>query len=198
MPAVDDPTSLAASLPGQVADVKRQLKDLAANNTQAVSQALAAATAASAAASSASAAATTAANAATAARVVPVTGSSSSAGFTLTTSYAILIIFGLTVPSGCTRALVSASAFVSSLTSSTGGDRLYVQAAINGAVGPESNNPMGASNPVGAASAFQTQNLSGLTPGGTISISVQAHIMVGPGASAFANATLSAMAIFQT
>ena len=197
MPAVDDPFSIAASLPGQMATLKGQLKDLSVNNTQALTQALAAATAAAGSAATASAAATAAANAATAARVVPVVNSSSAAGFTLTTSYAILVIFGLIVPSGCTRALVSASGFVSNVSSSTTGDRLYVLAAINGVAGPESNNPMGASNPVGAASAFQTQNLSGLTPGGTISIALQAHITTGPGSSFFANATLSAMAIFQ-
>ena len=43
MPAIDDPTSIAASLPGQMAEMKRQMKDLSVNNTQALTQALAAA-----------------------------------------------------------------------------------------------------------------------------------------------------------
>ena len=65
MPAVDDPFSIAASLPGQMATLKGQVKDLSVNNTQALTQALAAATAAAGSAATASAAATAAATAAT-------------------------------------------------------------------------------------------------------------------------------------
>ena len=55
MPAVDDPFSIAASLPGQMATLKGQLKDLSVNNTQVLTQALAAATAAAASAAAAAA-----------------------------------------------------------------------------------------------------------------------------------------------
>ena len=72
MPAVDDPFGIAASLPGQLADVKRQMKDLSVNNTQALTQALAAA---SASAASARAAAT----ALQASVVTPVTAVATSA-----------------------------------------------------------------------------------------------------------------------
>ena len=197
MPAVDDPLSLAASLPGQVADVKRQLKDLAANNTQAVSQALAAATASAASASAASAAATTAANAATAATVTAAVGSASSAGFTLTASYAILASFALIVPAGYTRALVSVSVFAAGTTGAAGADHIYVRAVANGVAGPESITATAPSIPVGSAAAFLTQSLTGLSAGAGISISVQAHLVNGPGSPLFTNATASATAIFQ-
>ena len=197
MPAVDDPLSLAASLPGQLADAKRQIKDLAANNTQAISQALAAATAASAAASAASVAASAAATAANNARMTAAVGNSAAAGYTLTTGYATLASFALTVPAGFTRALVSVSVFAAGASGAGSADRIYVQAVTNGVTGPESITATAPSLPVGSASAFQTQNLSGLTGGATITISVQAHLAVGPGSPLFTNATASATAIFQ-
>ena len=189
MPAVDDPFSIAASLPGQMATLKGVVKDLSVNNTQALSQALAAATAAAASASSASAAAT-------AARVAPGIGSNSTTGFTLSTSYATLTSFGLTVPSGYSRALISVSAFASSTTAAASADRIYVQAVTNGVTGPESISATSTSLPSGSAAAFQSQNLSGLTGGSVIPIAVQAHLATGPGSTLYTNATVTAVAIF--
>ena len=99
MPAVDDPFSIAASLPGQMATLKGQLKDLSVNNTQALTQALAAA---SASAASASLAATAATNA----TVIPAVGHSNSSGYALTNSAAEITRATITVPAGYTRALV--------------------------------------------------------------------------------------------
>ena len=99
MPAVDDPTSLAASLPGQMATMRGQLKDLSVSNTQALTLAL---TAASAAAASASAAATAAANA----TVIPAVGHSNTSGYALTTTPAEITRATIPVPAGYTRALV--------------------------------------------------------------------------------------------
>ena len=197
MPAIDDPFGVAASLPGQVAKLRMDIKDLAANNTQAASLAASSATAAAASANAAAASATSAASAATAAQISPAVGNGSAAGFTLTLSYATLVVFGIPVPSGYTRALVIASAFIGSISASTTGDRIYMQTVINSVAGPESTVVLSAASPVGCASAFETQSLSGLSAGGTISISVQAHLQVGPGSSAYSNATASAMVIFQ-
>ena len=190
MPAVDDPFSIAASLPGQLADVKRQMKDLSVNNTQALTQALAAASAASAAAS---AAATAASNA----RINVAVGNASASNYLITTSYATIASFGLTVPSGYTRALVSVSAFATGLSAASSLDRIYVQAVSNGVAGPQGIAEMVPSLPIVGASAFQTQSLSGLTAGSTISVSVQARLGTGPGDTPFTNASVSAMAIFQ-
>ena len=130
------------------------------------------------------------------AQVVPGIGSNSATGYTLSTSYATLTSFTLTAPSGYTRALVSVAVFASGTSNSTGPDRVYVQAITNGVVGTESIATTGPSLPMGSASAFQTQSLSGLTSGSTISVSVQARLAFGPGSSVFTNATASASALF--
>jgi len=183
MPAVDDPFSISASLPGQLKTVRDQIKDLASNNTQAASAAAAAATAA----------ATAAANA----MINVAVGNASASNYLLTTSYATIASFGLTVPSGYTRALVSVSAFATGLSAASSLDRVYVQAVSNGVAGPQGIAEMVPSLPIVGASAFQTQSLSGLTAGSTISVSVQARLGTGPGDTPFTNASVSAMAIFQ-
>ena len=110
MPAVDDPFSIAASLPGQMATLKGVVKDLSVNNTQALSQALAAATAAAASASTASAAATAAATAATNAMVTAAVGHNTASSYALTTTPQELTRATITVPAGYTQALVFGTA----------------------------------------------------------------------------------------
>ena len=110
MPAVDDPFSIAASLPGQLATLKAQVKDLSVNNTQALTQALAAATAAAGSAATASAAATAAATAATNASVTAAVGHASVSGYALSTTPLELTRATITVPTGYTKALVFGTA----------------------------------------------------------------------------------------
>ena len=102
MPAIDDPFSIAASLPGQMKVLRDQIKDLASNNTQAASNALKAAAIASAAAQTASTAAYNAA-------ISPQVGSSGNNAYTLTTSFATYASFNFTVPTGFTQVYINAS-----------------------------------------------------------------------------------------
>jgi len=94
MPAVDDPFGIAASLPGQMAEIRRQIKDLASNNMQAASLALAAATAATAALQ---------ANA-----VTPVTAVATSAA----TGVPFNVTATMVVPAGATRCFYTATSSI--------------------------------------------------------------------------------------
>ena len=161
MPAVDDPFSIAASLTGQMATLKGQLKDLSVNNTQALTQALAAATAAS---NAANAAATAAYNAAVTAAV----GHSSASGYALTNSAQELTRTTITVPAGFTRALVFAT---SSMTignnSSSSGDVIRGYIDINGNAAPVSGGQFASpSIPISMSVSFSSL-ITGLTGGST-------------------------------
>ena len=201
MPAVDDPFSIAASLPGQMATLKGVVKDLSVNNTQALTQALAAATSAASSASSASAAATAAANAANAATIVPQVGSAGINSYTLTTSYATYATFNFTVPSGFTQVYINAGGSVTAISQYTAGEIGYARILINGSAGTEGRAlfiASGASASAPAIPAFAVLGIGGLTAGATIQVALQCRLGNGPGLllPSASSASVSGTALF--
>ena len=161
MPAVDDPTSLAASLPGQMATMRGQLKDLSVSNTQALTLAL---TAASAAAASASAAATAAANA----TVIPAVGHGSASSYALTTTPQELTRATITVPAGYTQALVFGTSSMTVLNQSgTGGDAIRGYIDINGVAGAVSGGAIVDVVHTVSVTVSYSRLITGLTGGST-------------------------------
>ena len=193
MPAVDDPFSIAASLPGQMATLKGQLKDQSVTNTQALTQALAAATAAS---NAANAAATAAYNAAIAPRV----GSAGTNSYTLSTSYATYAAFNFTVPSGFTQVYINAGGSVTAISQYSGGEVGYARILINGAAGTEGRalfTASGTSASAPAIPAFSASGIGGLTAGTTILVEIQGRLGNGPGLLlSAASASVSGTALF--
>ena len=160
MPAVDDPFSIAASLPGQMATLKGQLKDQSVTNTQALTQALAAATAAS---NAANAAATAAYNAAVTAAV----GHGTASSFSLSTTPAELTRATITVPAGYTRALVfGTSSMTMNLTSYSAADFIRGYIDINGNAAPVSGG-MATQNATTMVAVSYSCLLTGLSGGST-------------------------------
>jgi len=182
MPAIDDPTSLAASLPGQMATMRGQIKDLSVNNTQALTQALAAA---SASAASASAAAT----ALQASVVTPVT--------TVATSAATGLPFSLTatmvVPAGATRCFYTTTASVYG--QSTGAFQVKFNVS-----GPSTGNTgylaAGAAPFAGAGTSSAVGALTGLTPGATLSFTAAVGSTFS-GTISLLESRVQALAVFQ-
>jgi len=166
MPAVDDPFSIAASLPGQMATLKGQLKDLSVNNTQALTQALAAATAAAASAATASAAASAAATAATNAMVTATVGHASASGYALSTTPLELTRATITVPAGYTQALVFGTASMTILNQNgTLADLIRGYVDINGSAGAVSGGAYaGPGTPLSVAVSY-SRLITGLTGG---------------------------------
>ena len=188
MPAVDDPFSIAASLPGQMATLKGQLKDLSVNNTQALTQALAAATTAS---NAANAAATAAYNA----QVSPAVGANSTSGFSLGTTFGDVVSFSFTVPSGYTRALISAAGSVSAVAYTGGSGILESRIVIAGAAGAFGASQTSAASQVSPVPSFSTASLTGLTAGGTVTVTIQAFAS-GPTTTTLSNAMIAGTALF--
>ena len=191
MPAVDDPFSIAASLPGQMATLKGQLKDLSVNNTQALTQALAAATAAS---NAANAAATAAYNAAIAPRV----GSAGTNSYTLSTSYATYAAFNFTVPTGFTQVYINAGGSVTAFSNAAAGEIGYARILINGSAGTEGRAGFTATQGAASVPAFAVLSIGGLGAGATILIEIQCRLLNGPGSSVppGASASVSGTALF--
>ena len=187
MPAVDDPFSIAASLPGQMATMRGQLKDLSVSNTQALTLAL---TAASAAAASASAAATSAYNA----QVSPAVGANSTSGFSLGTAFGDVTSFSFTVPTGYTRALISAAGSVTAIAATGGSGILESRIVIAGTAGALGGTQAGSPNAIPVPS-FSTASLTGLTAGGTVTVTIQAFAS-GPTSTSLTNATVAGTALF--
>ena len=122
--------------------------------------------------------------------VVPQVGSANNASFTLTTVYQTLSSFNFTVPTGCTRVLLTVSGHVGGSSVSTTGDWMNVQCVVNGTGGPESVHAMSTSTAFGSVASFQSVSLTGLTAGSTIPVLIQAHLHVGPGTTAFPQSSL--------
>ena len=183
MPAVDDPFSIAASLPGQMATLKGVVKDLGVNNTQALTQALAAATAAAASAADAAASAQ-------ASIVTPVT--------TVATSSATALPFTVTatmvVPAGATRCFYTATASVygQSPTAFQVGFSLSAPSAGSDAlVAGGGSAPLSSSN-TSVAVGF----LTGLTPGATLNFTVFVGYSFS-GSLSYCATRVQALAVFQ-
>ena len=189
MPAVDDPFSIAASLPGQFATLKGVVKDLGVNNTQALTQALAAATAAAASAA-------TAATAAYNAQVSPAVSGNSTSGFLLPTgSFGDVTSCTFTVPTGYTRALISASGSVAAVANGAGPGVLQARIVIAGNVGAYSATQTSAASQIPALSAFGAASLTGLTAGSAITVTIQGGAS-GTTTTSLTNASVTATALF--
>ena len=185
MPAVDDPFSVAASMPGQMKVLRDQLKDLASNNTQAASNA----------ARVAAAAATAAFNAA----ISPQVGSGGTNSYTLTTSYVTYASFNFTVPAGFTQVYINAGGSVTAISSFSGGEVGFARILINGSAGTEGRAAFNTTyNTFPAVPAFAVLGIGGLTAGSTILVEIQCRILTGTGPSvpAASSASVSGMALF--
>lgn len=128
--------------------------------------------------------------------IKPLVGNAVST-YTWSTGYSTFAGFTFTIPAGCTRALIMA---VGSATQSTnavsGGEIYFLQTVINGVGGGETR-ALVTNTVFSAISASQAANLSGLTPGGSIGVSLQGHLTNGPAFTVTsANATISATALF--
>lgn len=127
-------------------------------------------------------------------QVSPAVASGSASNFALSTSYASVASVSITVPDDFTRALVMATAGVSGATGGTGGDRLFGQVVIDGGGGPEIIQALLVNAFVGSIAPSYTRSLTGLTPGGSISIYVQARLQLGPNNGLFQQYNTSAIA----
>jgi hypothetical protein len=107
----------------------------------------------------------------------PDVGNSSGTG-TWSTSYSTFCSFSFTVPSGYTRALISATGGSATFTNNAGGDDYRMRVVINGAAGGESR---GLQTDFSYLSATSSANIGGLTGGVTIPVSLQARLSTGPG-----------------
>ena len=179
MPAVDDPFSIAASLPGQMAKFRSDLKDLASNNTQALSQALAAATAA--------------ATAATNATVTPAVLSTSAGAYTTTTTFGVISTLSFSVPAGFTRALITAQSVCNINSSAATSEIGYSKVAINGVDGMITSGQWPTATALGMLPANSAANLTGLS-GGTVTVTLSVRVQYGPASGGFAS--LNATALF--
>lgn len=225
MPAIDDPMGMAASIPGQLADLKRVVKDLSVNRTfspnlfavgaggltvagpTTLTGGVAGPVAATGQLSGAGLSITSGnmflsgggsffLNGTNITNLyVPLANQVAASGYTLTTSFSAVASFAFTVPAGCTRALVSASGSLTASTTYAGTDVVHVMVQINGVNGPESRAPA-TSTLVPCVPASSTANLSGLTPGGAFSLFLYGYLTNGPGTSILSAATLSATALF--
>lgn len=132
-------------------------------------------------------------------QVSPSVASASSSNFSLSTSYSTVSSTTITIPTDFTRALVVVVAGVSGATGGTGGDRLYGRVVIDGTGGPEIIQALLVNAFVGSISPSYTRSLTGLTPGGSVSVSVQAKLELGPNNALFQQyntAAISANAMF--
>ena len=156
MPAIDDPFSIAASLPGQMAEMKRQMKDLSVNNTQALTQALAAATASAASAAAAAASAN-------ASLVTPVTAVATNLGATV---LPLNVTATMVVPAGATRCWYTATAGVYGYSSGSFQVGFRINAPSTGSFGfvAASAAPLASAN-----TSVASGTLTALTPGSTLS-----------------------------
>jgi hypothetical protein len=184
-----DPGSIASQLPPgedwatrKIQDLERQLKELGPSIAASFNTTIAQLTAA------------------VANQVTPATGAGSASSFTLTSSAASLVSFNLVVPAGYTRALVTASGSVASLSAYASSDALHAIASIAGSGGPEGVSYFYGPNSGGSTTCFQAVNFTGLVGGATIGVSLSGRLTTGPGPTggpaAFAVASLMAQAIF--
>lgn len=179
MPAIDDPFSLAASLPGQLAEMKRQIKDLSINDTRASSQALAAATASAAALQANS--------------VTPAVLSTSAGAYTTTTTFGVISSLSFSVPAGYTRALITAQSVCNINSSAATSEIGYSKVTINGVDGMVTSGQWPTATALGMLPANSAANLTGLT-GGTVTVTLSVRVQYGPASGGFAS--LNATALF--
>jgi hypothetical protein len=190
------PGTLAGQLPNGTDFVPRKLADLERSQKEGLASIADSFNTTVAALNVAIAAVATAA----ANQVAPGIGAGSTSGFTLTSSSTALVSFNMVVPTGYTRALVTASGSVGSLSTYASADAVHATATIAGSSGPEGVSYFYAPNSGGSATCFQNVSLTGLTGGANILVSLAAHLTTGPGPTgglaSLAVASLMAQAIF--
>ena len=182
MPAIDDPFGIAASLPGQMAELRRQIKDLSTNNTQAASAALKAAAAAAASAAAAAASAQ-------ASIVTPVTAVATSA----VTGTPFNVTATMVVPAGATRCFYTATASLYAQSTTAFQVTVHMVVPVSG-----SNGYIGAdaATLAGSDTSVAVGFLTGLTPGATLSFT-GLFGAGGSGTIAVADSRVQALAVFQ-
>ena len=182
MPAIDDPFGLAASLPGQLAELRRQVKDLSANNTQAASVAAAAATAAAASAAAAAASAQ-------ASIVTPVTAVASSTA----TVTPFNVTASMIVPAGATRCFYTATASLYAQSPTAFQVTVHMVVPVSGSNGYIDAD---AATLAGSDLSVSVGFLTGLTPGATLNFTG----LFGGGSSgtfSVGDSRVQALAVFQ-
>ena len=175
MPAVDDPFSIAASMPGQMKVLRDQIKDLASNNTQAASLALKAVAAAAAALQ--------------ASVVTPVTAVATSA----VTATPFNVTATMTVPAGATRCFYTATASLYAQSTTAFQVTVHMVVPVSG-----SNGYIGAdaATLAGSDTSVAVGFLTGLTPGATLNFT-GLFGAGGSGTIAVADSRVQALAVFQ-
>jgi len=137
-----------------------------------------------------------AATSALANQIGPVVATGSASSFTITTSPTVFVGVGITVPTGYTKALITANSTASEVPMTTI-DRLYSQLIINGNAGAEvygyTDQSIG-----GGVSDTHAVNLTGLTAGATISTQLQLRNLIGAsGAGTGTRGKVTVTALFQ-
>lgn len=132
------------------------------------------------------------ASVAAAARISPYSTSSGATGVVLTTGGVTAVNQSIPVPDGFTRAIVVALGTIYALSSSTS-DGMVGLVQINGNSGQQAPNSVVSG--AGMVAPSHAQTLSGLTPGGSFNVNIQARLLIGPGTGS-GNATLTTMALF--
>ena len=198
MPAVDDPFGVAASLPGQLAKVRQDLKDLASNNTQAATIAAAASVASANSAASAANAAAASATAASNATISPQVGSAGTNSYILSTTYATYASFNFTVPTGFTQVYINVSGSFTAISTAPGTEIGYARILINGSAGTEGRSVFPAPTTFPAVPAFGAAGIGGLVAGALIPIEIQGRLNTGPGLAlpSGASVSVSGVALF--
>jgi hypothetical protein len=191
-----DPGSIASQLPPgddwatrKIQDLEREVKELgpsiaASFNSTIASLNVAIANAAAAAAN----------------QVSPATNAGSASSFVLSSSFAALVSFNLTVPTGYTRALITVSGSVASLSTYASSDAVHAFTSVAGNNGAEAVSYFYGPNSGGSATCFQTISFSGLVGGAAVGVILYGRLTTGPGPSGglatLAVASLVAQAIF--
>jgi hypothetical protein len=124
----------------------------------------------------------------------PAVAVNSASSFTLTTSYANITSATVPVPTGYTRAVVTAMSGINGVTASGGGDRMLAQVSIDGTFGPTATSYATIAQPFAFASAYAVATLASV--GASISVVLQARLLFGPGDFTGTNATLAVTVMF--
>ena len=153
------------------------------------------ASSAAASANLAASSANTAATAAYNAQVSPAVGANSTSGFSLGTAFGDVVSFSFTVPTGYTRALISAAGSVSAPASTGGSGILESRIVIAGTAGAFGASQTSAASQVSPVPSFSAASLTGLTAGGAIAVTIQAYAS-GPTSTFLTAASVSGTALF--
>jgi len=120
----------------------------------------------------------------------------SATAFTIPTSMSNVVSQTITIPAGYTRAAILGVATIGAWNGSAGGGYIYASTVVNGSPGAIMPIYVGASS-YGEVTASAIRTLTGLTPGGTITVQVGCYATGAWGSNASNIANLDAIAIFR-